>query len=295
FPSDQYMLHTHVQQRGLNPDEIILEVAPREGEVTIREEDILAAIEEHGEELALVFWGGVNYYTGQVFNMKKIASAAQAVGAKVGFDLAHAVGNVPLQLHNWNVDFACWCSYKYLNSGPGGIGGAYIHQQYHNDTSLNRFAGWWGNKKETQFLMEKAFDAEPSAEGWQLSTPSPMLYAAHKAALDLFTERGVETVFADNNKLTDYTWELLKAVRDDVPGGAIRLLTPESKGCHGCQVSMQVKNGKQVFDELSRNGIFADWREPDVIRIAPVSFYNTFEDVWRFAQVLKTAILTFAQ
>ncbi|NTS41353.1 kynureninase [Flavisolibacter sp. BT320] len=295
FPSDQYMLYTHVKQRGLNPDETIIEVTPTEGEVTIREEDILAAIKKHGDELALVFWGGVNYYTGQVFDMKKITSAAQAVGAKAGFDLAHAVGNVPLQLHNWNVDFACWCSYKYLNSGPGGIGGAYIHQRYHNDSSLNRFAGWWGNKKETQFLMEKEFDPEPSAEGWQLSTPSPIQYAAHKTALDLFAERGVETVFADNGKLTDYTWAILKTIQTDLPQGAIQLLTPESSDNHSCQLSMQVKNGKQVFDELSRNGIFADWREPDVIRIAPVSFYNTFEDVWRFAQVLKTAVLTFAQ
>ncbi len=295
FPSDQYMLYTHVKQRGLNPDETIIEVTPTEGKVTIREEDILAAIKKHGDELALVFWGGVNYYTGQVFDMKKITSAAQAVGAKAGFDLAHAVGNVPLQLHNWNVDFACWCSYKYLNSGPGGIGGAYIHQRYHNDASLDRFAGWWGNKKETQFLMEKEFDPEPSAEGWQLSTPSPIQYAAHKTALDLFAERGVETVFADNGKLTDYTWAILKAIQTDLSEGAIQLLTPESSDNHGCQLSMQVKNGKQVFDELSRNGIFADWREPDVIRIAPVSFYNTFEDVWRFAQVLKTAVLTFAQ
>ncbi|HEV7334176.1 MAG TPA: kynureninase [Flavisolibacter sp.] len=295
FPSDQYMLYTHVKQRGYNPDDTIIEVQPREGEVLIREEDILAAIERHKDELALLFWGGVNYYTGQVFNMEVLTAAAQAAGAKAGFDLAHAAGNVPLQLHNWNVDFACWCSYKYLNSGPGGIGGVFVHQCYHNDASLHRYAGWWGSKKETQFLMEKEFNAEASAEGWQLSTPSPILYAAHKAALDLFNEAGVENVFARNKHLSDYTWFVLKEVQAATPNDALKIITPEPENSKGCQVSMQIKNGKQVFNELSRMCVFADWREPDVIRIAPVSFYNTFEEVWRFAQILKTAILTFAQ
>lgn len=294
FPSDQYMLYTQVRQRGYNPDETIVEVAPREGETLIREEDILAAMEKHKDSLALLFLGGVNYYTGQVFDIKSLTAAAQAVGAKVGFDLAHAAGNVPLQLHHWNVDFACWCSYKYLNSGPGGIGGVFVHQRYHSDQTLHRLAGWWGNKKETQFLMEKAFSAEPSAEGWQLSTPSPLLYAAHKAALDLFGQAGVETVFARNRQLTDYTWFLLKEVQKEVPKNALQIITPEKRESRGCQISLQVKNGRKVFDELSRQGVFADWREPDVIRIAPVSFYNTHEEVWRFAQVLKTAILTFA-
>lgn len=295
FPSDQYMLSTHVKQRGLDPEETIIEISPREGEVLIREDDILAAIETQKDSLALLFFGGVNYYTGQVFDMEKLTAAAQAAGAKVGFDLAHAAGNIPLQLHQWNVDFAAWCSYKYLNSGPGGIGGVFVHQRYHNDTSLQRFAGWWGNKKETQFLMEKGFLPEASAEGWQLSTPSPILYAAHKAALDLFDEAGVETVFTRNCALSDYTWLLLKDVLAAVPEDALKIFTPEKREYRGCQVSLQVKNGRKVFDELGRNGIFADWREPDVIRIAPVSFYNTYEDVWRFAQVLKTAILTFAQ
>lgn len=294
FPSDQYMLYTHVKQRGLIPEATIIEVGPREGDVLIREEDILAAIEQHKEELSLVFWGGVNYYTGQVFNMEAIAKAAQKAGAKVGYDLAHAVGNIPLQLHNWNVDFACWCSYKYLNSGPGGIGGAYIHERYHHDAFVNRFAGWWGNKKETQFLMEKAFAPETTAEGWQLSTPSPVMYASHKAALEIFEEAGVESVIANNKTLNDYLRFLLNNVVQSVPAGTLNVITPVGAEEKGCQVSLAVKNGKKVFDVLSDNGVFADWREPDVIRVAPVSLYNTNEEVWQFVQILKEAILTFA-
>ena len=294
FPSDQYMLYTHVQQRGLNPEEVIIEVQPREGEVLIREEDILAAVDRHKDELALVFWGGVNYYTGQVFDMAALAKAAHAAGANIGLDLAHAVGNVPLQLHHWNIDFACWCSYKYLNSGPGGIGGAYIHERFHIDPSVHRFAGWWGNKKETQFLMEKTFVPEASAEGWQLSTPSPILFAAHKAALDIFAEAGIEKIFAKNQKLNDFLWKVLGELIENSPEGVIKIFTPAERNEKGCQVSLAVKNGRQVFDYLSDNGIFADWREPDVIRIAPVGLYNTFSEVGQFAQILTTALHTFA-
>ncbi|WP_121355363.1 kynureninase [Flavisolibacter nicotianae] len=294
FPSDQYMLATHVRQRGLNPADVIVEVQPREGDSLIRHEDILAAIDRHKEELALVFWGGVNYYTGQVFDMESITKAAHAAGAKAGFDLAHAVGNVPLQLHNWDADFACWCSYKYLNSGPGGIGGAFIHERYHTDSSLNRFAGWWGNKKATQFLMEKDFDPEASAEGWQLSTPSPLLYAAHRAALSIFEEAGFENVVAKNNRLNDYLWFVLDDIIRDMPPNSVRIFTPRNRSEKGCQVSLAVKNGREVFAQLSAEGVFADWREPDVIRVAPVGLYNTFEEVWQFGQIVKKAIVTFA-
>lgn len=294
FPSDQYMLHSHVKQRGLNPDEIIIEVKPREGEVLIREEDILAAIETHKDDIALLFWGGVNYYTGQVFNMKALTAAAQAAGAKVGFDLAHAVGNVHLQLNEWDVDFACWCSYKYLNSGPGGIGGAYVHERYHLDQTLNRLAGWWGNKKETRFLMEKTFVPEASAEGWGLSTPSPILYAAHEAALGIFEEAGFLNILEKNLRLNDYLREVLAAISEELPKDSFKVFTPTESGEKGCQVSLSVKNGKAVFDFLSNNGIFTDWREPDVIRLAPVALYNSFEEVWRFGQTLKAAVLTFA-
>jgi kynureninase len=294
FPSDQYMLHSHVRQRGLDPDEVIIEVQPRKGEVLIREEDILSTIQQYKDELALVFWGGVNYYTGQLFNMEALTKAAHAVGAKAGFDLAHAAGNVPLNLHNWNVDFACWCSYKYLNSGPGAVSGVFIHERYHKDTSLNRFAGWWGNRKDTQFLMEKDFEPELSAEGWQLSTPSPILYVSHKAALEVFEEAGIEKLFAKHRELGNYLWFVLKQVAKEVPPGSLNILTPETEDEKGCQVSIAVKNGKKVFDELFRNGVFADWREPDVIRIAPVGLYNTFEEVWTFGQILKSAINKFA-
>lgn len=293
FPSDQYMLHTHIKQRGFDPEKEIIEVEPREGEVLIREEDIMAAIETHKDELALVFWGGVNYYSGQVFSMASIASAAHAAGAKVGLDLAHAVGNVPLQLHNWNIDFASWCSYKYLNSGPGGIGGAFVHERYHNDASLHRFAGWWGNKKATQFQMEKAFVAEGSAEGWQLSTPSPILYASHKAALDVVEEAGLENVWDKHQQLNNYLWSILESIEKEIPE-AFRIFTPPQKDEKGCQVSLQVNNGKSVFDFLANEGVFADWREPDVIRVAPVGLYNTFEEVWHFGQFFRAALHKFA-
>jgi kynureninase len=284
------VLYTHVRQRGLNPDDVIIEVEPRTSEVLINEEDILSAIQEHKDELALVLMGGINYYTGQVFNIEAITKAAHAVGAKAGFDLAHAAGNIPLQLHNWNVDFACWCSYKYLNSGPGAVAGSFIHERYHNDQSLNRFAGWWGNKKETQFLMQKEFAPELSAEGWQLSTPSPVLFAAHKASLDIFKEAGVQNVFHKNKHLNHYLRFVLNEVNKEMPDKSMHVFTPTNENERGCQVSLAIMNGKQVFDDLSQNGVYADWREPDVIRIAPVGLYNTFEEVWQFGQLLKSAI-----
>lgn len=293
FPSDQYMLHSHVRQRGFVPDEIIIEVQPRSGEVLIREEDILNAIQGNKDELALVLWGGVNYYSGQVFDMKAITAAAHAAGAKVGFDLAHATGNIALSLHDWEVDFACWCSYKYLNSGPGAVGGCFIHERYHTDPSLNRFAGWWGNKKQTQFLMKKEFEPEASAEGWQLSTPSPVLFAAHRAALDIVEEAGWERILVKNRALSDYLHFLLRDLQREIAAGIFKVLTPADAEEKGCQVSMTVSNGKSVFDHLAANGVYADWREPDVIRVAPVALYNSFEEAWQFTQILKTAIHKF--
>ncbi|MGN6166499.1 MAG: kynureninase [Flavisolibacter sp.] len=290
FCSDQYMLETHVKQRGLNQEEIIIEVHPRQGEFTLRDEDILAAIEQHKDELALVFFGGVNYYTGQVLDMQAIATAVHDAGAKAGFDLAHAAGNIFLDLHNWNADFACWCSYKYLNSGPGAIGGAYVHERYHNDLSLNRLAGWWGYNKADRFKMQKGFDPVRSAEGWQLSTPSPVLYAAHKAALDIFDEAGIEAMQQKGKSLSDYLLYLLNELNRSMPQKNIRVLTPAT--AKGCQVSLlMLKNGKAIFDHLSNGGVFADWREPDVIRVAPVPLYNTFEEVWRFVQLLQDACI----
>jgi kynureninase len=288
FPSDQYMFETHIKHYGLKPEEVIVEVSPRQGEQLVRMEDILSSIEQYKDELALVLWGGVNYYTGQLFDMQTITKAAQSAGAKVGFDLAHAAGNVPLQLHNWNVDFACWCSYKYLNSGPGAMGGVYIHERYHKNSSIQRLAGWWGYDKETRFQMKKGFKPVLTAEGWQLSTPSPVLFAAHKAALEIFDEAGLEQIHAKRKMLSDYLLFILDSCNSRSKEKMIEVITPRQESERGCQVSMlMLKNGKKVFDKLSANGIFADWREPDVIRIAPVPLYNTFEEVWTFGDTLQ--------
>lgn len=291
FPSDQYMFETHVKHHGFNPDEVIIEIGPRAGEHTIRTEDILQAIQQHKDELALVLWGGINYYTGQLFDMAAITKAAQAAGAKVGFDLAHVAGNVPVQLRDWNVDFACWCSYKYLNSGPGAIGGAYIHERYHKDASVQRFAGWWGYDKATRFLMQKGFVPMASAEGWQLSTPSPLLYAAHKAALQIVQEAGWENLQAKRKQLNKWLWFLLDQVNTATGEPVIEFITPRQEAERGCQVSMlMLRDGKHIFDELTKAGIIVDWREPNVIRLAPVPLYNTYEEIWRFADILKQLI-----
>ena len=284
FPSDQYMLESFCKFIGEHPDEIIIEVSHRAGEHLTRHDDILQKIEEHKEELALVFWSGVNYYTGQVFDIEAITKAAHAAGAKAGFDLAHAAGNVILDLHAWNVDFACWCSYKYLNSGPGGIGNAFIHERYHGDASLKRLAGWWGYEKDTRFRMEKGFKPIQSAEGWQLSTPSIILYATHKSALDIFEDAGMKRLRAKSKLLSEYLFFLIRDLD-------IEILTPMTEEWRGCQLSMLIrKNGKEIFKKLSDAGIFADWREPDVIRIAPVPLYNTFEEVYAFATLMRSLL-----
>lgn len=281
FPSDQYMLETHVKHHGLDPDTTVIEIHPREGEYEIRHEDIIAQIERNKDELALVFWGGVNYYTGQVFDIKNITAAAQAAGAKAAFDLAHAAGNVELKLHEWNVDFACWCSYKYLNSGPGAVAGAFIHERYISGGSTPRLAGWWGYEKEARFKMEKGFRPEAGASGWQLSTPPVILLAAHKTSLEIFGQAGIGRLVGKGRRLSDYLVYLLT----NINSSNIDILTPESRGC---QVSILIKKGgRQVFDQLSGEGIFADWREPGVIRVAAVPLYNTFEEVYRFSEVIK--------
>jgi len=287
FPSDQYMFESHLKHYGFNPDETLIEVSPRNGEHTIRTEDVLAAIDQHKDELALVFWGGLNYYSGQVFDMKAITEAAQNVGAKVGFDLAHAAGNIPLELHDWNADFACWCSYKYLNSGPGGVGGVYIHERYHRDPSITRYAGWWGYEKETRFRMEKGFKPVQSAEGWQLSTPSLLLYASHKASLEIFEEAGMERLHAKRKLLNKYLWFILDDVNDRSSKKIMEFITPRNEDERGCQVSMlMLEKGRAIYDGLMKAGIIVDWREPNVIRLAPVPMYNSFEEVWKFGQEL---------
>ena len=287
FPSDQYTFETHVRHHGLDPAQVIIEVSPRPGEHTLRTEDIIQTIEENKEETALVLFGGINYYTGQLFNMAAISKAAQSAGAMVGFDLAHAAGNVELQLHDWGVDFACWCNYKYLNSGPGAIGGAFIHQRHHQ-SNVGRFAGWWGYDLPTRFKMEKGFKAMPGAQGWQLSTPSLLLYATHRAALEIIAEAGWEKIQAKRKLLNNYLWQRLMEVNEACPQTMIEFITPSDENARGSQVSMlMLSRGKSVYDQLMKKGMMVDWREPNVIRLAPVPLYNTFEEVWTFTDKLK--------
>ena len=290
FPSDQYAFETHVRDHGFDPASAIIEVCPRNGEHCLRTEDIIGTIEKHAEETALVLFGGINYYTGQFFDLKKIASAATRAGASVGFDLAHAAGNVELHLHDWGVDFACWCTYKYLNSGPGAIGGVFIHEKNHN-SSFSRFAGWWGYDKPSRFKMEKGFKAMPGAEGWQLSTPSLLLYAVHRAALEVFEQAGWKNILNKQKMLTRYVRFLLDEINNATAKRVIEIITPENENERGCQVSLlMMERGKEIYNDMMANGIFTDWREPNVIRLAPVPLYNTFEEVWKFSDKLKTLI-----
>lgn len=291
FPSDQYAFETQARYHGLNPEDVVIEVLPREGEHTLRTDDILATIKEHGESVAVVLFSGVNYYSGQFFNMKAITEAAHVVGAYAGFDLAHAAGNVELRLHDWQVDFACWCSYKYLNSGPGGVAGAYINEKHVANKNLPRFAGWWGYNKETRFKMEKGFEPIPTAEGWQLSNAPILSMAAHKASLDIFEEAGMENLHEKRKQLTAYLHFVLNDINSRQQEKVLEIITPANDEERGCQVSMlMLKKGKKIFDELTKQGVIADWREPNVIRIAPVPLYNSFEDVWRFGNIISSLI-----
>jgi kynureninase len=286
FPSDQYAFESQVKLHGLNIDDTIIEVAPREGEYALRTEDILSTIQQHGSATALVLFSGVNYYTGQVFDIKAITAAAHSVGAYCGFDLAHAAGNIDLQLHNWNVDFACWCSYKYLNSGPGGVAGAYVHQKHLANKNLQRLAGWWGHNKTNRFKMEKGFDPIETAEGWQLSNAPILSMAAHKASLDIFEDAGIENLISKGQQLSDYLFFIVNEINTSLNKKAIEIITP--KDAKGCQVSLlMLQKGKEVFEALKQNGVLADWREPNVIRIAPVPLYNTFEEIYHFGEIVK--------
>ena len=286
FPSDQYALETQARFHGLDPDEVIIEVTPREGEHHIRTEDIIATIKKHADETALVIFGGVNYYSGQVFDMKTITLAAHDAGAYCGFDLAHAAGNIELHLHYWQVDFACWCSYKYLNSGPGGVAGAFIHKKHTANKDLKRLAGWWGYEKETRFQMEKGFKPIATAEGWQLSNAPVLSMAAHKASLDIFEEAGIENLISKGQQLSDFLFFIIEELNAASKEKKIEIITPKKE--KGCQVSLlMLEKGKEVFDALKQNGVLADWREPNVIRIAPVPLYNSFEDVWKFGEIVK--------
>lgn len=291
FPSDQYALESQVKFHGYAYEDAVVEVAPRDGEQTIRLEDILSTIEANNDSVALVMFGGVNYYTGQLFDMETITKAAHQAGAICGFDLAHAAGNVQLELHDWDVDFACWCSYKYLNSGPGGVSGVFIHEKHIADESLPRFAGWWGYKKATRFKMDKGFEPIPTAEGWQLSNAPVLSMAAHKASLDIFEEAGFDKLVAKGRQLSSYLHFVLNEINNQQSEKVIEIITPTNEAERGCQVSMlMLKDGKQIFDELMKQGVIADWREPNVIRVAPVPLYNSFEDVWRFGNIISSIL-----
>lgn len=291
FPSDQYAFESQVRYHGYDPIDAIIEVKPREGENSLRTGDILSTIEQHGDQTALVLFGGVNYYTGQYYDLKTITAAAHKAGAHAGFDLAHAAGNVELKLHEWDIDFACWCSYKYLNSGPGGVAGAFIHERHATNISLPRFAGWWGYTKETRFKMEQGFEAIPSAEGWQLSNAPVLSMAAHKASLDIFDEAGMENLHAKRKLLAAYLHFILHDINSKNKERSIEIITPADEEERGCQVSLlMLRKGKEVFNELTKQGVIADWREPNVIRIAPVPLYNSFEDIYQFGKIVNQLI-----
>ena len=283
FPSDIYAVESHIRHHGLDPSESLIKLKPREGEVIIRLEDVKRVIQQNADSVSLIMLGGVNYYTGQVFEMKEIAEEAHKHNILIGFDLAHAVGNIPLSLHDWNVDFAVWCSYKYLNSGPGSVAGVFIHERHHSQ-DLERFAGWWGHDKESRFKMPDEFAPIKTAEGWQLSNPPILSLAAVRAALSIFDEVGMSSLVTKSKKLTSYLVFLLHQISTD----RINIITPEQRGC---QISISVKNGnKDLFDEITKKGVIADWREPDVIRVAPVPLYNSFLDVYNFYKVLEDSI-----
>ena len=291
FPSDQYAFETQVKYHGFDPEDAIIEVKPREGEHIIRHEDIISTIKQSNNQTALVLFGGVNYYTGQLFDMKRITAAAHAVGAYAGFDLAHAAGNVELHLHDWDVDFACWCSYKYLNSGPGGVAGVYINEKHAANKDLPRFAGWWGYTKETRFKMEKGFEPIPTAEGWQLSNAPVLSMAAHKASLDIFEEAGMERLHKKRKLLAGYLHFVLTDINSRQKEKVLEIITPSNEEDRGCQVSMlMLKGGREIFNELTKQGVIADWREPNVIRVAPAPLYNSFEELWRFGQIIEGAL-----
>ncbi len=289
FPSDQYAFESQVRYHGFDPDDAIVEINPREGEYTLRTEDIISIIHEHKDDAALVLLGGVNYYTGQFFDMKAITKAAHDIGVYAGFDLAHAVGNVELKMHEWNVDFASWCSYKYLNSGPGAVSGIYIHQRHIKNKNLPRFAGWWGHNKEERFKMKKGFDPIPTAEGWQLSNAPVLSMAAHKASLDIFEEAGMQNLLLKSRSLSGFLHYILNDINQKQKSKLINIITPAKEEERGCQVSMLLlKDGKEIFNELGRQGVIADWREPNVIRVAPVPLYNSFAELWRFGNIIDT-------
>lgn len=289
FPSDQYALETQVKFHGYDPADAIIEISPREGAYVIDEQDIYEAIERNADSLAMVMIGGVNYFTGQVFDVKTITAKAHAAGAYAGFDLAHAAGNIELKLHDWDVDFAAWCTYKYMNSGPGSVGGVFVHER-HADKDLPRFAGWWGHDKGSRFKMNKGFLPIPGAEGWQLSNAPVFSMAAHNASLDIFQSAGFKSLLKKSKQLTAYLEFVINDINSLIKDvdKKLEIITPASRGC---QLSVIAHGrGKDLYNTLLANGVICDWREPNAIRMAPVPLYNSFEDIYRFGAILKKAL-----
>ena len=290
FPSDQYMIQNQIRHHGFVPENTIVEVKRREGEHNFRMEDIIAKINEVGDELALVLIGGINYYTGQVLDMNTITKAGHEVGAYVGWDLAHAAGNIKMDLHNWNVDFAAWCSYKYMNAGPGNASGIFVHEMHHN-SNLPRFAGWWGHNKERRFLMEPNFDPVKGAEGWQISNLPVLSLAPYLASVHMFDEVGMDVLVEKRDKITSYLEFILKDIAAQL-GGNFEIITPSEPTQRASQLSIFLHGqGRDLFNYLMKNGVMVDWREPNVIRLAPVPFYTSYADIYNFGQILKAGLI----
>ncbi|MDN3492895.1 kynureninase [Winogradskyella bathintestinalis] len=287
FPSDKYAVESQLRHHGFDDKEGLILWKPRKDEELLRYDDLESILKKHGNEIALIMIGGVNYYTGQFFDFKRITDLGHNYGCKVGFDCAHGAGNVNLDLHNSGADFAVWCTYKYMNSGPGSLSGCFVHERHAYNQNLNRFTGWWSHNKATRFNMRREFDVIPGAEGWQLSNPPILSMAAIRASLDMFNEVGLEKLIEKSKNLTGYLEFLLKQLGEDT----IRIITPENPDERGCQLSIQVlKADKSLHHKLTVAGVISDWREPDVIRCAPVPLYNSFEDVYNMIDKLKAIL-----
>ena len=282
FPSDRYAVESQIKFHGQNPSLAIVELCPRKGEKILREDDILSAINEHGDDLALVYLAGVNYYTGQALNMKDIAKAARDVGARVGFNLAHSVGNLPMSLHDWGIDFSAWCTYKYLCAGPGSPSGVFIHERHH-DWSGPRFQGWWGHNKSSRFEMALVFDPILTAESWQISNAPVLGMVPLIASMEIYDKVGIDTIRMKGEMMSLYLEYLIRKNLDHVD-----IITPKNRGC---QLSIIIPNGKDVFRDISKQGVVCDWRSPDVIRIAPHPLFNTFAEIFKFVEILKGTIV----
>ncbi|UYW00610.1 kynureninase [Flavobacterium agricola] len=290
FPSDQYLIQEQVRNHGLDPATTIVEVKRRPGEHNFRTEDILQTIQSVGNELALVLMGGINYYTGQVLDMQAITKAGHQVGAYVGWDLAHAAGNIKMHLHDWQVDFAAWCSYKYMNAGPGSASGIFVHEKHHK-SNLPRFAGWWGHNKERRFLMEPAFDPIQGAEGWQISNPPVLSLAPYLGSVAMFNEVGMDALIAKRDTITAYLAFVLQDIASQVHAN-FEVITPAEPEQRASQISLFLHGqGKELFTYLMQNGVIVDWREPNVIRLAPVPFYTSYQDIYNFGQILKAGLV----